>query len=54
MKIRLMGTETECENAAKTIATVMTVNETSQFYPNQGNSVLGRVYLDAELRQPTR
>ncbi|MFE3179077.1 hypothetical protein ACFXPA_44365 [Amycolatopsis sp. NPDC059090] len=45
MRIRLMGTEAEIAAVAARIATVVEVQEVSDFYPNRGTSTLGRVYL---------
>lgn len=45
MRIRVEGTETEIAAAVERIATVLEVQEASNFYPNRGSSVLGRVYL---------
>ncbi|WP_406640457.1 hypothetical protein [Amycolatopsis sp. WGS_07] len=45
MRIRLMGTEAEIAAVAERLASVLEVQEISEFYPNRGASVLGRVYL---------
>ncbi|MCP2257960.1 hypothetical protein LX15_001647 [Streptoalloteichus tenebrarius] len=45
MKIRLEGTQNEIAAAAVLIARVLNVREVSRFYPNHGESTLGRVYL---------
>ncbi|QFU85721.1 hypothetical protein [Amycolatopsis sp. YIM 10] len=45
MRIRLMGTEAEIAVVAERLATVLDVQEASDFYPNRGASKLGRVYL---------
>ncbi|MFE0027074.1 hypothetical protein [Amycolatopsis sp. NPDC059021] len=45
MKIRLMGTRTEIAAVVTRLATVLDVQEVSDFYPNRGASALGRVYL---------
>jgi hypothetical protein len=45
MDIRLTGTEEECKIATEKIAQLFTVLEQSNFYPNRGNSKLGRIYL---------
>lgn len=45
MRIRLHGTEDECQRAANAIATVLDVQETSSPYPNRPPSRLVRLYL---------
>ncbi len=49
MKLRLTGTGDECSAAIEAVGAVLTVREVSGFYPNRGASVLGRVYLDADV-----
>lgn len=49
MRIRLMGTREETEQVAARLTTIVTVQEVSPWLPNRGASVLGRVYITAEL-----
>ena len=49
MKIRLRGTPADCEQAVGRLATVFTLEEISEPYPDRGRSVLVRVYLTARL-----
>ena len=47
MKIRIMGTRPETEDAVKVLRLAFDVLEVSDFYPNRrGDSRLGRVYVD--------
>ncbi|HYQ66160.1 DUF1942 domain-containing protein [Actinophytocola sp.] len=46
MKIRLMGTRADINTVLPVLTAVLTVQEVSDFHPNRGTSVLGRVYLD--------
>lgn len=48
MKLRITGTREECAVAVAAIAAVLAVREVSDFHPNRGATVLGRVYVDAE------
>lgn len=43
-----MGTRPECAAAVAALRAGFVVREVSEFYPNRGQSVLGRVYVDAE------
>ncbi|MCI2421546.1 hypothetical protein MOQ72_29335 [Saccharopolyspora sp. K220] len=61
MKIRITGTRAETQRAAADIKTMLHtfqspvryhVREVSDFYPNRGNSELGRVYLDVDIELP--
>lgn len=45
MKIRIEGTHEETDAAVDAVREVFDVHEVSRFYPNRGDSVLGRVYL---------
>lgn len=49
MKIRIMGTKAETDAAVSTLRIAFEVREVSSFYPNRGDSTLGRVYVDAEV-----
>lgn len=46
MKIRLMGTPDECAAAVDALRAAFDLHEVSGFYPNRGDSKLGRVYVD--------
>ncbi|MPZ66635.1 MAG: hypothetical protein GEU83_14365 [Pseudonocardiaceae bacterium] len=48
MKLRISATREECAAAVRAVSAVLAVREVSDFYPNRGATVLGRVYLDAE------
>ncbi len=50
MRIRLSGTDTECDVAVAALAAGFVLREVSGFYPNRGATVLGRVYVDVEPR----
>ena len=45
MQIRIESTPDEAAVAASRIRTVLDVRQTSRFYPNRGDSRLGRIYL---------
>jgi hypothetical protein len=47
VKIRIMGTPQECEDAVKVLRLAFAVQEVSTFRPNRGDSHLGRVYVEA-------
>ncbi len=47
MKIRIMGTRKEAEDAVKVLHLAFDVLEVSDFRPNRGDSQLGRVYVEA-------
>jgi hypothetical protein len=47
MKIRIMGTRAETEDAVKVLRLAFDVLEVSDFRPNRGDSQLGRVYVEA-------
>lgn len=47
MKIRIMGTRAETEDAVKVLRLAFDVLEVSDFRPNRGDSRLGRVYVEA-------
>ncbi|WP_020495661.1 hypothetical protein [Sciscionella marina] len=49
MRIRIVGTPEENNATCVVLGMLLHVREESQFYPNRGNSELGRTYLDAEL-----
>ncbi len=49
MKIRLMGLEDELAHVVNTLRIAFDVHEVSGFYPNRGDSKLGRVYVEAAL-----
>lgn len=50
MKLRMTGTAPECAAAVAALAAGFVLREVSDFYPNRGTTVLGRVYVDAEPR----
>jgi hypothetical protein len=47
VKLRLHGTEDECEEMVKLLESVMLIQSVSDPYPDRGRSVLVRVYIDA-------
>ena len=47
MKIRLHGTEEECEETVQLLGSVMLLQSVSDPYPDRGRSVLVRVYIEA-------
>jgi hypothetical protein len=49
VKVRLHGTLTEVIEATRRLLKVFEVGAVSQPYPNCGNSVLVRVYLEVRL-----
>ena len=52
VRVRLMGTQVECERFAAELARACppgVVREVSGFYPNRAPSLLGRVYLDVAI-----
>lgn len=49
MKIRLMGTKEEIDLFIKSIDDEL-IDEISSFYPNRGNSKLGRVYIETHIK----
>lgn len=58
MKIRLTGTRAETDMTARLLEIMLRahngparfrVREVSEFYPNRGNSELGRVYIDVNV-----
>lgn len=51
MKIRIEGTRDEIAVAVDALREVFDVHEVSRFYPNRGDSVLGRVYVTAAPAQ---
>jgi hypothetical protein len=48
MKLRVTGTEAECDAAVEALFVGFDVDEVSRFYPNRNGAGLGRVYIDAE------
>lgn len=48
MKLRITGTHAECTATVTALSGVLAVREISDFYPNRGSSLLGRVYIDAD------
>lgn len=46
MRIRLMGTRAEIDAVLAVLPAVLDVREVSTFYPNRGDSTLGRVYVE--------
>jgi hypothetical protein len=46
VKLRLHGTEEECEEMVTLLETVMAVQSVSDPYPDRGRSVLVRVYVE--------
>ncbi|MEC3976256.1 hypothetical protein [Amycolatopsis sp. H20-H5] len=53
MRIRVEGTETETAAVVERLTTVLEVQESSRFYVNRGDSVLGRVYLTVAVPPAT-
>jgi hypothetical protein len=51
MKIRLMGSATECAAAIETLRLCLDVLAVSGDYTNRGDSRTVRVYLDANVTQ---
>jgi hypothetical protein len=53
MRLRLGGTREECEVLVEQLparlAGLVEVLEVSDFYPNRGTTVLGRVYVEIRL-----
>ena len=49
-KIRLMGTREECEIMAHALIFMLDVRSISTFYPNRGQSIEGRVYVEVDLK----
>lgn len=49
-KIRLMGTREECEIMAAALKFMLSVRSISAFYPNRGQSIEGRVYVEVDLQ----
>lgn len=47
MKIRIMGTRAETDDAVKVLRLAFDVLEVSDFRPNRGDSRLGQVYVEA-------
>lgn len=52
MKIRLHGTGAECAAVVARLREVLDVRSVSIPYPDRGDSVLCRVYVDAVLPDP--
>jgi hypothetical protein len=50
VEIRITGTPTECAEAAEVLRTAFEVREVSRFYPNRGESSLGRVFVHAAFK----
>jgi hypothetical protein len=46
VKIRIMGTPRECEDAVKVLRLAFDVLEVSDFHSNRGGSRLSRVYVE--------
>lgn len=53
LKIRITGTAQDCAATVAALTGVLELRDVSDFYPNRGTSVLGRVYLDAALTTAT-
>ena len=53
MKIRLVGTKEETEKAVKALqaSESFRILEISDFYANRNGSLLGRVYVDTDIRE---
>ena len=49
MKIRLHGTEDECQETVKLLGSIMLIQSVSEPYPDRGRSVLVRVYVEVRL-----
>jgi hypothetical protein len=54
MKIRLHGTEEECQEVAERLRAVVGVLSVSDPYPDRGRSLLVRVYVEARLNPLSR
>jgi hypothetical protein len=52
VKLRLHGTPTECDQAARRLAEVFDVVAVSGPYPDRGPSRLVRAYLELRLHPP--
>jgi hypothetical protein len=49
VKIRLLGTAEECDQAARVLTAVLDVVTVSEPYPDRGRSRLGRIYVEVRL-----
>lgn len=49
-KIRLMGTREECEIMANALRFMLPLRSISKFYPNRGQTIEGRVYVEVEIQ----
>lgn len=54
MKIRIMGTRAELEEAAARLGEVFELLEVSEPYQNRGGSKLYRLYVEAVVPAPSR
>jgi hypothetical protein len=54
VKIRLEGTQEECEQAAPRLAELFDVVSVSDPYPNRGRTLLVRVYVEIRLTDHRR
>lgn len=52
MRIRLHGTEDECQHAAAALARVLDITDTSRPYPDRPPSRLVRIYLTTNQPAP--
>lgn len=50
VKLRLIGTDTDCAAAVAALSAGFVVGEVSAFHPTHSGGSLGRVYVDAEPR----
>jgi hypothetical protein len=44
-----MGTKDECQYAVDCLKEKIVILEASNFYPNRGDSLIGRVYLEVRM-----
>ena len=49
VKIRIMGTPEECRAIVAALTGYSGLRSVSDFYPNRGKSVEGRVYVEVDL-----
>jgi hypothetical protein len=54
VNIRLTGTADEVDATVELLKQVLDVREVSRFYPNRGDSKLGRRYIEADAPAPAR
>jgi hypothetical protein len=49
VKIRLLGTPEECDEAERLLGQALDVTSQSQQYPSRGDSALVRVYMEVRV-----